>query len=235
MKCLTWNLEWKLPTSVAGKLIQSTVATYGPDVVCYTEADLQMVPEENRIESDPDYGYSHDGKRRKVILWSKSAWEEIDSIGDKDMPTGRFVSGVTCGVRFVGVCIPWRDAHVKTGQKNREAWEDHLSFCEGLRRVLTRFSSDKTPICLLGDFNQRIPRVSQPSRVFDALVQAMPSSFRIVTQGIKDADGKDIIDHIDISDGLESVKTVIIPRHFSDGTRLSDHVGVASIITKTPA
>ncbi len=191
-----------------------------------------MVPEENRIESDPDYGYGHDGNRRKVMLWSKSAWEDIDSIGDRDMPAGRFVSGVTCGVRFVGVCIPWRDAHVKTGKKNKSPWEDHLAFCAGLRRVLMRFSGDKTPICVLGDFNQRIPRAGQPAHVFEALVQAIPSPFRIITQGIKDSEGKSLIDHIAISDGLESEKTVIIPRHSSEGTRLSDHVGVATAIIK---
>lgn len=189
-----------------------------------------MVAVGHQIHSDPDYGYGHDGNRRKVVLWSKNAWEHIDTKGDKSMPSGRFVSGITGGVRFVGVCIPWRDAHVNTGKRNRTAWEDHLSFCNGLKNVLGRFSNNGTPICLLGDFNQRIPSASQPSHVFDALIQAIPSTFRVITEGIKDSGAKAIIDHIAISNGLDCEPVSIVPRYADDGTRLSDHVGVLTTI-----
>jgi hypothetical protein len=36
-------------------------------------------------------------------------------------------------IRFVGVCIPWRDAHVRTGRRDRAPWEDHLRFLEQAR------------------------------------------------------------------------------------------------------
>jgi endonuclease/exonuclease/phosphatase family metal-dependent hydrolase len=151
------------------------------------------------------------------------------------MPTGRFASGVTQGVRFVGICIPWRDAHVKTGKKNKKPWQDHLAYCDGLQRVLGRYSRDRTPICVLGDFNQRVPRVTQLVHVYDALIQALPSSFRIATEGLKDSDGKNLIDHIAISNDLLAEMTTIISRVAPDGTRLSDHVGIASTIANKTA
>jgi hypothetical protein len=230
MICLTWNLEWRLPSSAAGRLIRAEIARHDPDVLCVTEAVVSMLPEGHIIESDPNYGYAHDGSRRKAILWSKSRWEDIDTSGDEAMPPGRFVSGITQGVRFIGVCIPWRDAHVKTGMKDKNHWEDHLSYCTALSRVLARHSRDVTPICVMGDFNQRIPQAGQPAHVFNALMQVIPSSFHIITAGTKDSDGKQIIDHIAISGDLESEKIIIVPRYSADGTRLSDHVGVATTI-----
>ena len=94
MICLTWNLEWKLPKSVSGKLIQQEIAQHDPDVMCITEAVVSIMPLGHSIEADSDYGYEHDGSRRKVILWSKSHWQDIDTLGDDEMPTGRFASGV---------------------------------------------------------------------------------------------------------------------------------------------
>ncbi len=197
-----------------------------PDVICFTEVVRNLIPEGYRIEADPDYGYSHHGERRKVILWSKNPWTEVDAIGDDEMPTGRFAKGMTGGICFVGVCIPWRDANVNGGRRDRIPWQDHLAYCRGLGRLLDRYSADETPTCVLGDYNQRIPRVSQPIKVAKALVDAIPADFRIVTEGMKDSDGKDIIDHITVSQGLSVSMTRIVPRYASDGTRLSDHVGV---------
>lgn len=207
-------------------MIRQEMNRIDPDVMGLTEVGVAITPQGHVIEADPDYGYTHDGSRRKVILWSKTPWEEMDAIGDPEMPTGRFVSGVTQGIRFVGVCIPWRDAHVKTGRKDRSPWEDHLAYCRGLQKVLHRYADDSRPVCVLGDFNQRIPRVSQPERVFDALIQSMPPSFRILTQGLQDSEGKSVIDHLVISDNLAAGTVTVIPRFASDGTRLSDHVGI---------
>ena len=146
MKCLTWNLEWKTSASLAGRLIQEQIATLDPDICCYTEVVRTLIPEGCCIDADPDYGYPNKGGRRKVVLWIKHPWTEVDATGDEAMPTGRFVSGVTGGIRFVGVCIPWSAAHVSSGRKDRRPWEDHLSYCRGLGRVLARYSADGVPI-----------------------------------------------------------------------------------------
>jgi exonuclease III len=232
MKCLNWNLEWKTPATQAGRIIQDQVSRLSPDVACFTEVKQAMVPEGCTIESDPDYGYPNDGERRKVALWSKQAWSDVDVIGDEEMPSGRFVSGVTKGVRFVGVCIPWRDAHVKTGRRDRSPWEDHLSYCRGLERALARYLLDRTPICVLGDFNQRIPRVGQPIAVAKALADAIPAEFTVATEGLKDSEGADLIDHFVVSPDLSISITQIVPRISPDGTRLSDHVGIAATLEK---
>jgi hypothetical protein len=89
-------------------------------------------------------------------------------------------------VRFIGVCIPWRDAHVKTGKKDKRPWEDHLPYCAALGRVIDRLSREPEPICVLGDFNQRIPRAGQPPHMFDALMKALPT-LRIFTAEVKDS------------------------------------------------
>ena len=225
MKCLTWNLEWPSPSSRRLGIIRQTIAELDPDVVCYTEI-TRDIPDGYTIEADADYGYPNTGERRKVILWSKTPWTECDAVGDPDMPSGRYVSGVTGGIRFVGVCIPWRDAHVRTGRKDRKAWEDHLSYCQGLRSILEKCARSGTPTCVLGDFNQRIPKGSQPERLFAELMTAIPGDFRIATKGMKDAEGKGLIDHFAGSPELSLEVEEIIPRFSADGTRLSDHVGV---------
>jgi endonuclease/exonuclease/phosphatase family metal-dependent hydrolase len=230
MKCLTWNLEWKTPVSKAGRLIVEQVASMNPDVVCYTEVVRALVPEGHSIESDPDYGYSNEGGRRKVILWSRHPWTDVDTVGDDEMPTGRFASGVTCGVRFVGVCIPWRDAHVNGGRRDRDPWEDHLAYCRGLGRVLAGYADQAMPTCVLGDYNQRIPRVGQPVNVAGALAEAIPGDFRVAIQGMKNCEGADLIDHFAVSPGLSISITRIVPRYTGDGTRLSDHPGVVASI-----
>jgi hypothetical protein len=89
MKCLNWNLEWKPPATKAGRLIQAQVAAIGADMVCYTEVDRTLVPDGHSIESNPDYGYPNDGERRKVILWSRQPWTEIDMTGDGQLSLGR--------------------------------------------------------------------------------------------------------------------------------------------------
>jgi exonuclease III len=236
MKCLNWNLEWKTPATNAGRVIQEQVAKLAPDMVCFTEVNKAMIPEGYVIESDADYGYQNgDGKRRKVALWSKQPWTDVDSTGDGEMPTGRFVSGVTAGIRFIGVCIPWRDAHVNSGRQDKIPWEDHVSYCRGLKRVLARFSQDRLPTCVLGDFNQRIPRVGQPIAVAKALADAISAEFMIATEGLKDAEGRDLIDHFVASPELSISVTEIIPRTSADGIRLSDHVGIVTLLSKQTA
>jgi exonuclease III len=232
MNCLTWNLEWTTPKSRRADLIQQHVAAANPDVACFTELLRDFMPPGHLIEAAPDYGYPIQDGRRKVLLWSREPWTEADAVGDETMPSGRFISGITGGVRFVGVCIPWKDAHVKTGRCDREPWEDHLSYCKGLARVLTRYAGLPIPVCVLGDYNQRIPRISQPVPVFEALMAAIPGRFNIATAGLTDAEGFNFIDHITVSPDLQVSINGILPKSASDGTRLSDHAGVHATIQR---
>ncbi|WPJ96798.1 hypothetical protein SH580_03650 [Coraliomargarita algicola] len=231
MKCLTWNLEWASPTSKRLRIIRDRIGEADPDVVCYTEINRSTLPKDGfAIEAESDYGYPTTGEKRKVILWSKQPWSEFDDGGASGLPSGRFVSGVTGSIRFVGVCIPWRDAHVRTGRKDREAWEDHLLYCRELGQILDRYSRDGIPICVLGDYNQRIPKGTQPQRAFNALTEAIPRQFDIATEGILDPDGKSLIDHYAVSPELRVEAIEVLHRFTPDGTRLSDHVGVLTTL-----
>lgn len=163
MKLLVWNIEWATSRSRRGRYIREVIAELQPDLVSMTEGTADMLPAQGHaIEAHDDYGYGDMGPRRKVLLWS------VDREGDPEIPGGRFVSGTTRGIRTLGVCIPWRDAHVRTGRRDREPWEDHLAYLGGVERVI-RASSE--PMLVVGDFNQRLPRHGQPMRVYDALVQ----------------------------------------------------------------
>ena len=97
-------------------------------------------------------------------------------------------------VRVIGVCIPWRDAHVRTGRKDRRAWQDHLAYLDGLDRVLAQ--ADDAKLIVAGDFNQRVPRKRQPFKVFEALEAAIPPGWPVVTEGLCDASGAATIDHV---------------------------------------
>jgi len=233
MKCLTWNLEWASPGSRRATAIMVHVAAIEPDVACYTEVVRDLIPDGHLIEGAEDYGYAIKEGRRKVILRSKHPWEAMDTVGDENLPPGRFVSGITGGVRFVGVCIPWRDAHVSTGRKDRKPWEDHLAYLASLTGILRRYAEDSVPVCLIGDYNQRIPRLSQPVAVAEAMSAAIPGSFMIATAGMRDREGLALVDHIACSPGLTATIQEITPKVSADGLRLSDHPGIVATLSAT--
>ena len=159
-KISCWNSDWATPTSKRGKFF---IGKFDSDIICLAEGYENLLPKDGYIiSSHEDYGYKSKNGRRKVILWSKNEWTDIDQLGSKEIPSGRFISGVTSGIRIIGLCIPWRFAHVSTGRKDRKPWEDHLSFIQNLS-----FSNQKTII--LGDFNQNIPKKNQPEKVFASL------------------------------------------------------------------
>ena len=232
MKCITWNIEWALETSPRGKRIKKIVQDADPDVLCFTEATLGMIPENGYvIESDPNYGYPNNGDRRKVLLWSKQPWHKVDTIGSKGLPSGRFVTGITFGVRFVGVCIPWRDAHVRTGRKDRALWEDHLQYLGAFTPLANVYCNAGLPVCVTGDFNQRIPRSRQPLEVAQRLSRAFDADWKIATAGIVDDKGHQLIDHVATCGRLFAHVDEIIPKKSSTGSPLSDHVGIITSIT----
>lgn len=232
MICLNWNIEWSERNSPAGEKIRRIIDRVNPDVMCLTETTLGMIPELGyHIESELDCGYPNDGSRRKVVLWGKEPWSDVDSVGAKSMPTGRFVSGVTQGFRFTGICIPWREAHVRTGHRNRTLWEDHLAYLSGISSILASYRDSIHPLCVVGDFNQRIPRKYQPPHVADALSVAFCDTLTIATAGERDHEGKGLIDHYAHSADLVVKVTEIIPKYTDDGTRLSDHVGIVASIS----
>lgn len=232
MKLLVWNIEWAEKISKRGQIITKIISDSGADVICLTETTLGMVPDcGHNILSGENFGYSHDGSRRKVAMWSNQPWTMVDCFGDAGLPGGRFVSGVTHGIRFIGVCIPWKDAHVHTGNRNCEPWAEHLSYITCMKSVLQKYCSEHEPVCMSGDYNQRIPRVKQPDAVYAALMELLSGRFTCVTAGICSGVGQQLIDHVSGDSQLKITIDKIIPNE-QDGVRLSDHDGFLCEVQK---
>ena len=112
LRVITWNVEWATTSSPRASEIFRRIGRHAPEVVCLTETHVRLPSQDGHtICSQPDYGYTIKEDRRKVMLWSREPWEQVDDVGINSMPPGRFVSGVTKTslgtVTVIGVCIPW--------------------------------------------------------------------------------------------------------------------------------
>lgn len=226
----TWNLAWAKPGSSALTTMLSRLKTHNSDIVCFTECYTDGVPNNGYvITGEPDWGYASHPERRKVLLWSKSPWSRVDQLGHSEMPSGRFISAETetplGKLKVIGVCIPWRDAHVRTGRSDREPWEDHLGYLSSLGRIL-QDQPERT--VLLGDFNQRVPRRWTPKKVHHSLLASLNHKFNIVTGGLLQPVDAQAIDHIAVSSDLKSEAIVTISNTSEDNRKLSDHFGVTA-------
>jgi endonuclease/exonuclease/phosphatase family metal-dependent hydrolase len=223
-----WNTQWKVGSSIAGKAMSNLLLSQSPDVVCITEGHLnQLQPDWHVCSSAPDYGYLRNHEtQRKVILFSRNPWRDIDPLGSDELPPGRFVSATTDTkigpMCFVGLCVPWRDAHVSSGSRNRKPWQDHKNYLKALRAILERMPTDSI---VLGDFNQRQPRHRQPIEVEKLLLDAIGNEFLILTSGIIPDVQVLSIDHFVCRPSLQLKSLKGLP-NIQGSLQLSDHVGL---------
>lgn len=225
----TWNIEWSKSSSGSAALMRERLLACDPEIVCITEGYTDFFEGSGHlIEAEADFGYGYDAKARKAMLWSKRPWTDVDSIGDPAMPSGRFIAGRTESsigpIDVVGVCIPWRDAHVRSGRRDRNPWQDHLAYLAGLRRYLQQ---TRGQTAIIGDFNQRVPRTYAPPAVYEALVDCLEPGFTVATAGPLPPDNIPSIDHIAHSDDLAASDVAMLSNYAPDGKRLSDHFGVS--------
>ena len=231
-----WNVEWASRAAERGPFFVRRLAELSSHVLCVTEGHADILPNAGHvITSTADYGYQPRPGRRKVLLWSREPWQEIDNLGAASLPPGRFVAGTTDTplgpIRFVGVCVPWRDAHVRNGQRNRQPWEDHLTYLQELRSLLLR-RDRSMPTVVLGDFNQRVPRARQPECVFVALMAALSPDFRLVTAG-SIANAPDLsIDHVATCGALQATQVEFLSHYDTNGVQMSDHFGLRVLLQR---
>ncbi|MYF28306.1 MAG: hypothetical protein F4169_05490 [Gammaproteobacteria bacterium] len=113
MVVVNWNVNWA-SASWRTDEIRRRIHEHTPEVVCLTETHCGFLEGGHTITSQGDYGYGHEVRRRKVLLWSRQPWRRVDDVGDDRMPPGCFVSGVTDTslgeVAVVGVCVPWQNS-----------------------------------------------------------------------------------------------------------------------------
>ena len=222
IRVATWNVEWATPETKAGKRIQQIIKQIDADIFVLTEGCKELMPEGFVLDGGTDWGYeSEDKRRRKVLLWSRYPLVESSQGELFQLPEGRFIAATVQhpvgDIRIYGVCIPWKDAHVRTGRKDRTPWEDHSTYLEGLQQLIQQVDS---PLVVAGDFNQRIPRVSQPLSVSEKLSQCM-DGLQVCTALPLD---KPLIDHIAVSNHFSFSNVEIIPDRDEHG-KLSDHRG----------
>ncbi len=239
MRVATWNVEWATPRFWGTAEILSRIDQCAAEVVCLTEThDMLLSGKGHTICSGADYGYPIKEGRRKVMLWSREPWRQVDDVGIDSMPPGRFVSGVTGtslgDVTVIGVCIPWFGSRTekRRGEERKKTWEDHEQYLAGLAELLRRRPAGR--LIVMGDFNQVIgPGSRAPHALRSALAQALPPGMVIVTADLA-LRGRCCIDHIALSEDLEAQSVRVIDNAL-DGRGLSDHFGAVAKVSARPA
>jgi endonuclease/exonuclease/phosphatase family metal-dependent hydrolase len=236
MRVVVWNLEWAPRARREG--IRARIAELAPDILCAPEADRDVLPADGHVaEGGADWGYGIRSRRRKALLWSRWPLEDVDAFGSPGLPPGRYVAATVRApggpVRLVAVCIPWRDAHVRTGRRDRRPWDEHLQYLHALAG-LVRTRDRATPTVLLGDLNQRIPRSRAPRHVHAALVDAL-GDLAVATAGaLPGLGGRQAIDHV-AHCGLLRARAVEAIDCTTRPERLSDHDAVVAELAPATA
>ena len=232
MRAVTWNVEWATARSRRTPEILRRIDGHAPEIVCLTETDVRLLSQRGyTICSEPDAGYGIKMSRRKVILWSREPWDEVDDVGHDSMPPGRFVAGVTQTslgkVTVVGVCIPWFGSRTEARRKaeRKERWADHEQYLVGLTEILGRAPAKR--LIVMGDFNQVIGTGSRARpKLQVALQNAFLPSMKITTSELA-FQGRKSIDHIAMNNNLE-VDSLDVISNIHEGRKLSDHFGVVA-------
>jgi exonuclease III len=222
IRIATWNVEWATPRTAKGKRIGPIIDGLDADVFVMTEGCRELLPDGFVVDAGTDWGYEDsDKRRRKVILWSKYPLLNTDLGQNAGLPPGRFVSATVQhpdgDFATMAVCIPWANAHVQTGRKDRKIWEDHMTYLDGLQSLI---NPDSGPLVVAGDFNQRIPRARQPRLVSEKLSHCMEGLHVCTALPLEEP----LIDHIALSHHFAVSVVEVIPDHDAIGN-LSDHQG----------
>lgn len=248
IRILNWNTQFASPRGRAGRFakVKASIASYNPDLICLTEAYPEMMPDSDHTITSELSGAGNVESRgaRKVLLWSRFGWSNVDALGSPNMPPGRFIKATTSADyvqwTIIGMCIPYAHYrnHAKWGNQRKSFWGGAGEFLDALREeVLPRLSEEflpysKNPLntILLGDFNMQIPPFNYPYKGSEVNQKrkATFDGWLIPTAGIS----RHFIDHIAMSTELRVDALRFISRYDSDETQLSDHNGVVIDIAR---
>ena len=224
IRFVTWNVEWAPPRHVDA--ISRLLGDARPDLAVITEGRLNSLPQEGYVAlGDADWGYPTEADRRKVLLWSRFPIHDPQTHDGQGLPPGRLVTAV-CETPngdwwVAAVCVPWKDAHVRSGRCDATPWQEHVTFLEALPRVLDAAPAG-LPRVIAGDFNQRMPRYRVPDWVGNALSEATPG-FTFVTSGQLPNLDRLSVQHIAVSDELVARSVGGLDRRVGGPVPLSDH------------
>ncbi|MFT7599497.1 MAG: endonuclease/exonuclease/phosphatase family metal-dependent hydrolase [Acidimicrobiales bacterium] len=175
---------------------------------------------------EPPRGSRFAPDERKVLIWSRRPWRDIDRAGADGLDSTRFIAATTetpAGpIRVLGVCVPWHMAEVTYPiEVKRRPWELHVRY---LKRLETLLSDLKEPTVVAGDFNQRVPRLKYGNRAAAAALERAFLPLNVVTVGRPQGCSRPGIDHIALSPHLAAERVWGWPNDVT-GARLSDHDG----------
>ena len=234
LKLVNWNVEWATLRSRRSAEILARIDRHAPEVVCLTETHSALLSQRDGhiVCSQPDYGHTIREGRRKVLLWSREPWEQVEDVGIESMPPGRYVSGVTRTslghVTVIGVCIPWSASRVRGSAVKRKMWEDHEQYLTCLAELLERAPAKR--LIVMGDFNQRVRQGNGTPRTLRSALQcAIPPRMTIATSALG-FQGSRSIDHIALSADLAAESLGVISNIHGEN-KLSDHFGVVAALS----
>lgn len=97
MRVVNWNVERATPAAVRSPYILGRLAEPSADIMCLTETDRRMLSagDGHTIASGPVPGRSVSNNQRKVMLWSRRKWIDVDDFRDGALPPGRFINDAT--------------------------------------------------------------------------------------------------------------------------------------------
>lgn len=240
IRILNWNTQIANPRARSNRFeaVKQRIDQWNADVICLTEAYPQTLPKQGETITSGLSGWGdHEGYgARKVLLWNKFGWQDVDPVGSYKLPEGRFISGITriqeLNLRVVGMCIPYHGYrnHAKWGDKQKSRWQGACEYLEALRHDVLVHKPYATHSILLGDFNLQIPAKNYPypSENVNALREETFKGWFISTAGEIDDPvlDKRFIDHVALTPDFEVKSRIFISRFDEAGGTLSDHNGV---------
>jgi endonuclease/exonuclease/phosphatase family metal-dependent hydrolase len=227
LEVATWNTEWKGRGSPVFDRARDRIDDLAADLLVLTEVTTDLLPAEGHLAlGGTDWGYPARSNRRKVAICSR--WPIDSPVLDLLDPPGRHLAATIEAplgpVRLHAVCVPWRDAHVRDGRADSDAWQEHLKFLQALSDLLASERKDpatnQMPRIVLGDVNQRggpHPYRSEETRkAWDDLLER---------EGLTVCTRDEIVDKIALGPELVPEATRTLP---PDG--ISDHHAVAATV-----
>lgn len=229
MRILNWNTEANKKLIRAGKpqLVRDFLSNQDADVICLTEAFPEYLPEGEHVlcSGISGWGWPEEQGARKVFLWCRNGWTDIDDVGSAELPPGRFIRAKTqiAGLEWTiyGMCIPWHEYGKSRGLPQ---WQGACDYLDALRLDELPLANDSKRTILAGDFNLQIPPFGYPRKGSDVdrKREAAFNGWLIPTSGIR----RHFIDHIAMSTDLGVESMQFISKYSADGMQLSDHNGV---------
>ena len=227
IRVATWNVGWTSARSRHFAQSRDRIGELKADLLVLTETTRALIPSDGYVaKGGPDWGYEMKPGRRKVVLWSR--WPLTDVSSEISDPGGRHVCATVDAplgtIRVHAVCVPWSNAHVSGGKRNRQVWEDHLRYLVELREVLGRERDEDgtagLPVIVAGDINQREqPRPYGTHKVRRAWADALAEADLTV------ATDEEMIDKIAVSPELIASEALLFPPE-----KMSDHHAVSCLL-----